>query len=335
MIELPEPHVRETIVGRADVEAQLRASIAAAVISNGWLICGPKGAGKATLAYRMARAILNPAALAPGETLDMPADARTFRLVGGKAHPDLFVAERSFDEKNDRYETEVSVETIRDLGSFLSKTAAGGWRVAIVDTADDLNRNATNALLKSLEEPPPRTALLLLAERPGQLLATVRSRCRKIRLRPLADELVVGLLRDAGLSAADAPAVSAMAQGRPGYALSLASDEGVEAIALAERFLELVLAGKNAGSLSPSLTTKAAAGKWGIFLNVLLEKIARAAGRAGRGEAAEGPLIAAGAPALIEAHEQLAALSGRGEALNLDRGQILSAMGRALARAAA
>ena len=161
--DLLAPAMRPNQIGREPIEAQLRDAMAAGVLSHGWILSGPKGAGKATLAYRIARALLDPKALTTNLTLDVSQDDQVFKLVAGQAHPDLFVAERLWDEKKSKYQTEISVETIRKLTSFLTRTASfGGWRVAIIDTADDMNRNAANALLKVLEEPPKKTLLLLL-----------------------------------------------------------------------------------------------------------------------------------------------------------------------------
>ncbi|MEQ1929656.1 MAG: AAA family ATPase, partial [Parvularculaceae bacterium] len=214
-MELTPPHERERTVGRAEIEADLRSALEAGRLSNGWMVAGPKGAGKATLAYRLARGILDPGGLASEGGLFMDPKARTFRLVAARGHPDLFVAEKSFDDKNERYATEITVETIRELSSFLSKTAAfGGWRVAIVDAADELNRNAANALLKSLEEPPQRTLVLLVANEPGRLLPTIRSRCRRIDLKPLPDAEIASLLSaEAGLDPAGAAAIASVSTG--------------------------------------------------------------------------------------------------------------------------
>ncbi|MGE0408008.1 MAG: DNA polymerase III subunit delta' [Amphiplicatus sp.] len=326
------PHQRETVTGRAGLEAELRRAVAGAAISNGWIIAGPKGAGKATLAYRLARAILDPEALTDASSLQMSAKARSFRLIAQNAHPDLFVAQRRHDEKNDRYETEISVETARALTSFLSKTAAGGgWRVAIVDAADDLNRNAANALLKSLEEPPAKTALLLLAHAPGRLLATIRSRCRRIALRPVPDAEIAALLcEEAGADPETAGALARAARGRPGYALTLAAGEGEEAVAAAGEFFSKAVASGDVGAVAASLAGKAALGRWEIFQELVLEQLSDAARAQARGRTPSGPLAALSAPVLFDAHQRLAALLRRGEAVNIDRRDLVLAMGRGL-----
>lgn len=332
---LVPPQQRDSIVGREQVEAQLRAAIDADALTNGWLIAGPKGAGKASLAYRIARALLDPAALARGDDLSMPAGARTFRLVAAGAHPDLFVAERRFDEKTQRYESEISVETIRKLTAFLSRTASmGGWRVAIVDTADDMNRNAANALLKALEEPPEKATLLLLAAQPGRLLATVRSRCRRLDLRAAPDATVAALAeREAGLAPGEAAAIARAAQGRPGYALALAAGEGGEAVAATAAFLDGAARGGDVSAVIGRLSGKTADERWEIFLPLMLESVGDAARRRARGEPAGAPFERADPGALAEAHGALSALAARGDGLNLDRGQLIASLARTLGRA--
>jgi DNA polymerase-3 subunit delta' len=330
--DLPEPRERQTIVGRERLEATLRAALREGALSNGWLIAGPKGAGKATLAYRLARAILDPSALTDDSTLDMSSSAKAFRLIAQGAHPDLFVAERQYDEKNDRYQTVIPVATIRQLTAFLNKTAGfGGWRVAIIDRADEMNEEASNALLKSLEEPPPRTALLLVANAPGRLLPTIRSRCRRIDLRPVVDETIVRLLIDeGGADEASARTIAAAAHGRPGYALTLAAEEGAEAIAAVDAFLQAAFATGDVGRVAGSLWGKAAASRWTIFQEVLLERLSEAARRKARGSDASGAIGAMPPDALLAAHEQIATLFLSGEAVNLDRRDMILAAGRAL-----
>lgn len=326
--ELIPPYERADQIGRADVEAALRAAMGEGALSHGWILAGAKGAGKATLAYRIARGLLEPAALADETTFAMSPEARAFRMIAQRAHPDLFVAERAWNEKTSKYQTEITVETIRNLTQFLSRTAAlGGYRVAIIDTADDLNRNAANALLKALEEPPAKTLLLLLSEAPGRLLPTIRSRCRRIELRPLADDRVIDLLGREGLaSGEDAARIAAHAEGRPGYALSLAAGEGAEAIALAQHFLTAARRGADVSKIAAALIGKAGDAKWEIFSDVVARDLGEAARAAARGADLEGPLADLSPAALLSAYEQLSSLVRRGDALNLDRAQLIAAM---------
>jgi DNA polymerase-3 subunit delta' len=336
MSELPLPHERENVFGRADDERRLRAALAGGTLSNGWLIVGQKGAGKATLAYRLARAMLDPAALVDAETLQVPASARVFRLVAGRAHPDLFVAEREVDEKTGRQATEISVDTIRRLNAFLGRTAAGGgWRVAIVDSADDLNRNAANALLKSLEEPPQRTAILLVANAPGRLLATIRSRCRRIQLRPAAHEDVLALLgAELGCKGEEAARIAAASKGLPGYALTLAAGEGGEAASAAATFLQASAGGEDVSRLAGSLASRQAEKKREVFERIILDAISAAACAAASGRPVHGGLEGIAPDRLLAAHEAVERLFGRAEAVNLDHAQTLMAASRLIAAAA-
>jgi len=183
------PHPREMLdlVGHAEAEAEFRQAHAAGRLHHAWLITGEEGIGKATLAYRIARSLLNPSAGAgASETLDVPASSSTAHQIAAGAHPDLAVIRRGWSEDNKRILTEISVKAALDGLDLFQKTAAyGGYRICIVDACDELNANSANALLKTLEEPPERSLFLLVAHQPGRLLPTIRSRCRLLSLRPL------------------------------------------------------------------------------------------------------------------------------------------------------
>ena len=324
--DLIEPRARARQTGREALEKSLHRTLDVGTLSHGWIVAGPEGAGKATLAYRLARAVLDPDALNSADTLDMDETARTFRLIAGNAHPDLFVAERLWDEKKSKYQAEITVETIRKLTAFLSRTAAGGGaRVAIVDCADDMNRNAANALLKALEEPPANTLLLLLSSTPGRLLPTIRSRCRRIDLAPLSDELVESFLIDEGVSIDDAKNIASHARGRPGYALSLAEGEGADAIRLAHRFLTAAQKGGDISKIISGVSGKAGEARWPVFLDTVLTELSDAARTAAMGAHAKS-FEGVSPGGLLNAWQMLTHLSSRGEALNLDRAQMLQAM---------
>ena len=197
--EIPEvdrlegvPHPRATLklFGHEAVERSLAEAFASGRMHHGWLIAGAEGVGKATLAYRFARHVL----AAPPErdpthqSLEIPAGSPAARQVLALSHPGLLVLRRPWDHKAKRHLQIVSVDEVRRVRSFLAHTSGGGdWRVVIVDTADQLNVNAANALLKSLEEPPPQTFFLLLTSMPGRLLPTIRSRCRVLDLQPVSE----------------------------------------------------------------------------------------------------------------------------------------------------
>lgn len=329
MSELPAPQEHTRQIGRDDVEASLRRTIAAGAFSHGWIISGGVGAGKATLAYRIARALLDPGALNNAANLDIDADSQTFRLIAQGAHPDVFIAERLWIEKTSKYQSEITVETIRRLTQFMSHTPAfGGARVAIIDTADDLNRNAANALLKVLEEPPANTALLLLCAAPGRLLATIRSRCKRIDLRQMPRSEICALLDGEGAArGAEAERIADHADGRPGYALRLAAEGGAAALSLADAFIKAGSGRGDVGAIASKFSARTSAEEWAFFIGAVTNALSDGARAAGRGAVLDGPLAGAAPTALVDAWERVSTLAARGDALNLDRAQIVSAMG--------
>src|ERR1700761_6420475 len=183
----PEPRANPVLLGHEAAEATLLDALRAGRMHHAWLITGPEGIGKATLAYRFARRLL--AGPLIGDTLALDPDHPVFRRVAVGSHADLLTVERAYDEKRKRMKTQIAVEDVRKINSFMALTPAeGGWRVVILDGAEELNQNSANALLKVLEEPPPRAILLLVCSAAGRLLPTIRSRCRRLRLTPLEDD---------------------------------------------------------------------------------------------------------------------------------------------------
>jgi DNA polymerase III subunit delta' len=217
------------LVGQELAERTMLASEQLARLHHAWLLSGPRGIGKATLAWRFARYLLTSQQGLFAErpsNLDVAPEAPGRTLVDARSHPDLFHLRRTLNDDTGRMRTEISIDDVRDLGEFMHKTPAmGQWRVAIVDSADEMNRNSANAMLKILEEPPAKAVLLIVAHAPGRLLPTIRSRCRKLGLHPLADETVVDLL---GEYAPDTKpdermGLARLADGSIGRALELAS----------------------------------------------------------------------------------------------------------------
>jgi DNA polymerase-3 subunit delta' len=151
---------------------------------------GEEGIGKAAFAYRIARFLLSSEGGWPETipSLDVAPDSKTYRQVLNRSHPGLLVIRRAWDTGGKRLRQSIAVDDIRALRHFLQRTAVTPWRVVIVDSADDLNLNSANALLKSLEEPPAKTVFLLISSAPGRLLPTIRSRCRTVRFEALGDE---------------------------------------------------------------------------------------------------------------------------------------------------
>lgn len=221
------PHPRGTFafVGHEAEEKALADALAGGRMHHAWLLAGPKGLGKATLAYRFARAALGAKRIGP-RPLDVDPEDVIARRVTALSHPDLFVLRRGLNERG-KPRREITVDDARELGHFFSLAPSeGGMRVAIIDAVDDLNRNAANAILKTLEEPPSRSVLLLVCHAPGAALATIRSRCRRLALRPLSDVLV-----RAALGPTADEALVGLGKGRPGRAIALAA-QGVDAAAI-------------------------------------------------------------------------------------------------------
>lgn len=189
--DTPHPRERRELVGHGVAEKTILDSYRSGRMHHAWIVGGEEGIGKATLAYRAARFILvnsDPHSEAVQNAADMSvdADAPAARRLAQQAHPDLFVLRRGFTKDGRNLMAEISVNEARKLVSFFNTTAGeGGWRIAIVDTADDLNLNAANALLKVLEEPPPRSLFFILSTAPKRLMSTIRSRCRTLLLKPL------------------------------------------------------------------------------------------------------------------------------------------------------
>lgn len=201
LADIPDPAENAHLFGHAETAAQFASDYRGRRMHHAMILAGKAGIGKATLAFHLARHVLSfpDPTRAPEDLAPADPTGQTFRLIAQGAHPSLLHLTRPVADRGKGFKTVLSVDEVRRVGRFLSMTAHdGGWRVVIVDPADDMNANAANALLKNLEEPPPNCLFLLMAHSPGRLLPTIRSRCRMIQLRPLGDADLVQALEAIG-----------------------------------------------------------------------------------------------------------------------------------------
>lgn len=342
---LPRPSDNPELIGHDGAEAAFLDAWNSGRLPHAWLICGPRGIGKATLAYRIARFVLaggdgDGGLFGPPQNLATSPEHPVFRRIAANGHADFKVVERGWaDDKQTRLRSEIVVEDVRGVGGFLSLTPAeGGWRVVIIDAADEMNRSSANAVLKVLEEPPRRALLLLVSHSPGRLLPTIRSRCRRLNLPPLAETRVLELLQRhrPDLAAADAAALSRLAEGSIGRALALAGEGGLdlyrEMIDLLSRLPRLDVVALHAfgdrvakaGASDSFRTLTELFGWW-------LARLVRTGGEGGPvaevvagEEAVMRRLLAAGRlDQWVEVWEKITHLFNRADAVNLDRKQVV------------
>ena len=349
--EIPHPRFNPYLVGHEAAERDYLRAWSGGRLAHAWLIGGARGIGKATLAYRMARFALAQressgadlfGAPPPPPSLTMSAENPIFRRVAAQGHGDFRAIERGWsDAKQTKRKTSIVVEDVREIGGFLSMTPSeGGWRVVLIDAADQMNSSAANAVLKVLEEPPRRALLFLLAHNPDRLLPTIRSRCRRVDLRPLTTAQVTALLNRyrPSLPPADVTALAQLADGSIGRALELAEEGGVE---LFQEMMTLLrdLPRLNIGRIH-ALSDKAAKGEafrtladllsWWLARMVALGERDALGGTAeiapGERELVARLRAAAPAAAWAEAWTAVNQLAARTEVLNLDRKRSVMSM---------
>lgn len=315
------PHPRETFDWSGD-EAHERAFLDAferGRLHHAWLVVGQPGLGKATFAYRAARRLLGARAEPTLGPLGAdPADP-VCRQIIGRAHPDLLVLQR--DPEDGKARRNIPVEEARELPEFFSKSpAAAPYRVAIIDTADDLNNFGANAVLKTLEEPPSRGVLFLISHAPGGLLATIRSRCRRLRIEiPEPGRAARFVAARAGVSHHGAEQLLEMSRGAPGGAWRLAAEGALDADRHARDLLAALpkVDEQAAQALAESFRGPAGAVKFSLLFNRLADRVHdMAAHRAAEGE--RGLTLDRWA----EIWSDLVDLPRESEGINLDRAEV-------------
>ncbi len=316
------PRRMADLIGHKAAEARLLQAHQSGKLHHAWLISGPQGIGKATLAYRFAKFLLH---VPSGEkakahsSLYIAPESAAFRQVAAGAHPGLLVIERAVDQRAKRLKTEIAVDDAREAQNFFGQTAgAGGWRVAIVDPADDLNAASANALLKLIEEPPKQSIFLIVCHQPGRLLRTIRSRCLHLALEPLSGSDTLKVLRGLPPGAVEAEEggiaqAADLSKGSPGKALDLIGSRG--AAAFAEFLKRSKLSPATAVEIAAMFSGRESAEDYFIFCDLLVgwtAEQARAAALQGRGEA------------LAHAHDDINSSLRQADALNLDRRQTVT-----------
>ena len=309
-------HPREAfqLLGHEVEENAFESARARGRLHHAWLLTGAEGVGKATFAYRAARRLLGAPIDADFGVLGTDPNHPVSRQIIARAHPDLLVLERMGEDGKLR--KAIPVDEARKLSEFFSKSPASApHRVAIIDAADDLNANSANAVLKTLEEPPERGVILLVAHAPGRLLATIRSRCRRLAFQPLEDADVAHFVQERSqVDEEQALRLARMAGGAPGRALALAG-AGAVAIDDIAKGLLAELPAVDSGAIM-ALTDRFKGAEGVVIFNLLFERLAERIHDQAVARAATG---LAGPDRWAAAWESLQRLPRDVEAVNLDR----------------
>jgi DNA polymerase-3 subunit delta' len=322
------------LFGHHAAAAALEQAARSGRLAHAWLIAGPPGIGKATLGYRFARWLLaGGAERAPDPAqapLHLPPEHPVFRRVVARAHADLFVLRPVADG---RVRREIRLDAMRDAIHDLALTPAeGGWRVVLLDQAEEMRPEAANALLKTLEEPPPRSVMLVTTAAPDRLLPTIRSRCRRLDLSPLGAEDMEAVLRRLlpDLDAADRGRLAVIAEGSPGRALSLAEGEGLKLQEMVDQILaELPKPDRRRWhAVADAIAAKRDGSSFVTFFTLLRRAVAAAVRDAARQREAPAWLALHPLAAWSGLWDSLGRLAAETDGLNLDRKQaVLTALG--------
>lgn len=342
------PHPRDALrlIGQEAAEAEFLDAFNSGRMHHGWMLTGPRGVGKATLAWRIARFLLAtpdageaeaglfgdaPAQL---DTLDIAPDHPVARRVHAGSESRLYHITRSLNDKG-VLRREIVAEDVRHLNHFMHLSATdGGRRVVLIDSADEMNTQAANALLKMLEEPPAKTVIVMVSHQPSALLPTIRSRCRALRLKPLDAGQMAEALAQAGVDvAAETEALAELSAGSVGAAVRLINLDGMALYAALVNLLATLpsLDRAKALALGDLAAARGQDERFALLLTLIdlvLMRLARtgATGRPPAVEAAAGEremLLrlapdAASGRAWAEAGQEIGARARHGRAVNLD-----------------
>ncbi|MGC6471797.1 MAG: DNA polymerase III subunit delta' [Parvibaculales bacterium] len=323
-------------------------------LHHAWLLTGPKGIGKASFAYQAAKYLLS---LKPGQTPVMSGDAfaeqvdsKTEQLIENGGHPDLFIMNRPYDVKKKDFKKDIPVDSARALRKFMTMTSGfGGWRVCIIDCAEDMTPQAANAILKTLEEPSGKTVFFLISHRPGKLLDTIRSRCQKMPMENLEKPQMQALLKTLRpeLDEQVVQAVAHLAEGSIGQALQIADLNGLEIyrdmvdVLASLPALDGVKLHGFAGRMADR-RNESAFRLFSLFLSGWLHGLTRTGATGGQGiplfegevDVMQRFLSAAPLEQWIDVWEKVASLLRQSDTLNLDRKQTVIECFSAIRKAA-
>ena len=269
------------IVGQDRAVGQFSNAWKRGALHHAWLLAGPRGVGKATFAREAATRVLADAAGPPVDApgLETPEDHRIAKLVEAGSHPDLRWLERLVNDKTNNLARNITVDQVRSLGDLFDLTPAlSPWRVVVIDSIDDLEKSAANALLKMLEEPPANTIFFLVSHSPGRLLPTIRSRCRRLDFQSLDDGAMTSVLAKSLPDQKDfeRARVIAIADGSAGRAIALAE---LDLVNLEEKAIKILRQGDptngRRSDLALELGKRGAGDRYAAFLEILPSVIAR------------------------------------------------------------
>jgi len=340
------PHPRHTakVFGQDDAERAVLTALGEGRRHHAWLLTGPRGVGKASFAWRLARYLRTEENAGPGlfgdpeptTSLDVSPDHPVARQMAALADPGTLLIRRAWDPDRKRLKAQITVDEVRKLNSFFGLSATdGGSRVVLIDSADEMNSSAANALLKVLEEPPAKAALLLVSHQPARLLPTIRSRCRLLRFAPLGSEDLTAALTQAGIEVPDSAALTELAGGSAGEALRLITGDG---LAIYQEVMELFAGAPQMDRQAARRFAEAAAARGADarldlslrLLDLALVRLARrAAGHGTPQDAAPkegevfGKLGAVPARRWAELQQSLSARLGHGMAVNVDPSSLI------------
>ncbi len=342
----PHPRETETVFGQDSAQAGFLEAYNTGRLHSGWLITGPRGVGKATLAWKIATFLLSEQAdsgffgdAPPAATsLAISPDNPDLRLVKSGAHPRLTVVRRPYNYDTKKLRQEITVDAVRGLKDFFHMSSAdGGRRVVIVDSADEMNRNAANAILKELEEPPARTTILLIAHQPSRLLPTIRSRCRELRCGRLNEDDLESALDQAGFQTDATESLATLSEGSAGDAIRLLRHDGLALYGELVRLFEGLPRMDRTAALrvADACSARGADVRYGLTLDLMDQFLARCA-RAGllgephaQGAPHEARLLARLSPddnaarAWAQLQQDLSERVRHGRAVNLDPASLI------------